>query len=103
MSTAAEAVAQMKEHFNPEAAAGLDLVYEFDMEDGDTYHLIVKDGTCDLIHSAHESPDVTLVMTSSTMKGILSGSQNPMMAFMTGKIRCKGNMMLATKLGDLFG
>ena len=36
------------------------------------------------------------------MKGVLSGELNGMQAFMTGKLRAEGDMMLAAKLGELF-
>ena len=37
---------QLESNFNPEAARGLDLVFQFDIEDDKTYHLVIKDGTC---------------------------------------------------------
>ena len=102
MTTLAEIVETMKSRFNAEAAAGLDLVFQFDIEDGATYHAIVKDGTCDIKEGSHDDPSVTLIMNSETMVGVMSGEQNGMQAFMMGKIRAEGNMMLATKLNELF-
>ena len=102
MTTVAEIVETMKSRFNAEAASGLDLVFQFDIEDGDTYHAVVKDGTCDIQEGSHDDPSVTLIMDSDTMVGIMSGKQNGMQAFMMGKVRAEGNMMLATKLNELF-
>ena len=102
MTTVAEIVETMKSRFNVEAAAGLDLVFQFDIEDGDTYHIVVKDNACDIKEGAYDDPSVTLIMDSETMVGIMSGEQNGMQAFMMGKIRAEGNMMLATKLNELF-
>lgn len=93
---------QLEKNFNPEAAAGLDLVFQFDIEDDKTYHLIIKDGTCDLQDGPHPDPSVTLIMNSETLNGIVSGETDGMQAFMAGQLRAEGDMMLATKLGELF-
>ena len=49
-----------------------------------------------------ENPNVTLIMDSETLKGITSGETDGMQAFMAGKLRAEGDMMLAMKLGELF-
>ncbi|MFE8069778.1 SCP2 sterol-binding domain-containing protein [Marinobacteraceae bacterium S3BR75-40.1] len=93
---------QLKGNFNPEAAEGLDLVFQFNIEDGDDYHLIINDGSCDLVEGEHDDPSVTLIMNSETLQGIVSGETDGMQAFMAGQLRAEGDMMLATKLGELF-
>lgn len=102
MSSAAEFISEMNAKFNPAAAAGLDLVFQFNIEDADTYHLIVKDGTCEVAQGEATDPNVTLIMNSETLQGIVSGDLDGMMAFMSGQLRVEGDMMLATKLGELF-
>jgi putative sterol carrier protein len=102
MSSAAEFINEMNAKFNPAAAAGLDLVFQFNIEDADTYHLIVKDGTCEVVQGEAADPNVTLIMNSETLQGIVSGDLDGMMAFMSGQLKVEGDMMLATKLGELF-
>ena len=103
MTSVAEAVQAMKAKFNPAAAAGLDLVFGFNITDEDKqYALIVKDGTCDLQEGENPDANVTLVMDSETLKGIVSGETDGMQAFMGGKLRAEGDMMLAMKLSELF-
>jgi putative sterol carrier protein len=41
-------------------------------------------------------------MNSETLQGIVSGETDGMQAFMAGQLRAEGDMMLATKLGELF-
>lgn len=101
MSTA-QIFDKLEKNFNADAAAGLDLVFQFDIEDDQTYHLVIKDGTCTLSEGAHEDPSVTLIMNSETLQGIVSGETDGMQAFMAGQLRAEGDMMLATKLGELF-
>ncbi|CAM3643291.1 SCP2 sterol-binding domain-containing protein [Parendozoicomonas haliclonae] len=102
MANLLEVFDDMKGKFNSDAAAGLDLVFQFDIEDGDTYHLIVKDGTCEIVEGANDDPNVTLIMDTETMTGVMSGQMDGMQAFMMGKLRAEGDMMLATKLSELF-
>ncbi|MCS7874829.1 SCP2 sterol-binding domain-containing protein [Pseudomonas aeruginosa] len=102
MTTVADIVSTMKSKFNASAAAGLDLVFQFNIEDGDNHYLVVKDGTCEVVQGDAENPNVTLIMDSETLKGITSGETNGMQAFMAGKLRAEGDMMLAMKLGELF-
>jgi len=46
--------------------------------------------------------DVTLIISEENFEGLMDGSLNPQMAFMTGKLKIDGDMALALKLGDLF-
>ncbi len=93
---------KLQQNFNADAASGLDLVFQFDIEDDSSYHLVIKDGNCDLNEGNHDDPSVTLIMNSETLQGIVSGETDGMQAFMAGQLRAEGDMMLATKLGELF-
>lgn len=102
MTSITEVLEQMRGKFNSDAAAGLDLVFQFDIEDGDTYHLLIKDGDLEIVEGVNDNPDVTLIMDAETMIGIMTGKVDGMQAFMAGKLRTEGDMMLATKLNELF-
>jgi putative sterol carrier protein len=88
--------------FNPAAAAGLDLVFGFRIDDTQNYAVIVKDGTCHLEEGENPDAQVTLVMDAETLRDIVSGETDGMQAFMGGKMRVEGDMMLAMKLSELF-
>ncbi|KAB0550025.1 SCP2 sterol-binding domain-containing protein [Pseudomonas argentinensis] len=98
----ADIVQTMKAKFNPSAAEGLDLVFQFNIEDADNYYLIVKDGTCDVKQGDSPDANVTLITDKETFKGITTGETDGMQAFMAGKLRAEGDMMLALKLSELF-
>mgnify|MGYP000191302894 FL=1 len=102
MASTAEIFDGIKGRFNAGAAAGLDVVLQFNIDDSDQYHLIVKDEACDLVAGEHGDPSVTLIMDGQTLAEIAEGETNGMQAFMAGKLRTEGDMMLATKLSDLF-
>ena len=88
--------------FDASAAAGLDITFQFDISDGEAFYIHVHDSRYDVTDGTHDDPSVTLIADTETFVGIMTGEINGMQAFMTGKLRTEGNMMLATKLGDLF-
>ena len=101
MSNIIEAFTKIESRFNAAAAAGLDVVFQFSVDD-DAHHLIVKDGSCTLESGEHSDPSVTLIMDGETFAEVVSGEMNGMQAFMAGRLRTEGDMMLATRLSDLF-
>ncbi|MDE1461073.1 SCP2 sterol-binding domain-containing protein [Spartinivicinus poritis] len=101
MSNVTETLNQMKSKFNADAAAGMDVVFQLQIED-DSYHIIVKDGNCDMVEGSYDEPSVTLTMDGDTFTGIMNGSVDGMQAFMAGQLRAEGDVMLATRLSELF-
>lgn len=101
MSKIAETFEKIQSKFEPSAADGLDIVFQFSVED-DHHYLHVKDGACALEAGEHDEPSVTLIMDLATFEDIVEGEINGMQAFMAGRLRTEGNMMLATKLSDIF-
>ena len=47
--------------------------------------------------------DVTLSATSDVFQNILDGTQNPMMAYMGGKLKIDGSMGRALKISEILG
>jgi len=102
MTSVAHAVEAMKAKFNSKAAEGLDVIFGFRIDDTQHFSLIVKNGTCELLEGENPDANVTLVTDGETMKGIVSGETDGMQAFMGGKLRVEGDMMLSMKLSELF-
>ena len=65
--------------------------------------LVFADGTQNppLISHDDEESDTTLVCSLSTFEAILEGTQDPNIAFMTGKLKIKGSMGYALKLNAI--
>jgi putative sterol carrier protein len=95
---------KMPEVFNPSAAQGLDAVFQYDIsgEDGGQWNAVVKDGTCQVQEGAHASPTVTLTMSDETWLAMVNKELNGMQAFMSGKLKVSGDIMLAQRINDLF-
>lgn len=68
----------------------------------DTYQVVIENGTCTTSATADRDPKLTLTMGAVEFLKVISGSGNPMMMFMTGKLKAKGDLGLATNLANLF-
>ena len=87
-----------------EAMAGsTTAAYRFDLsgEGGGEYHIVLKDGKGEAGAGAPENPNTTISMAASDFVGMATGTMNPMLAFMGGKLKVKGDMALAMKLQSL--
>ncbi|GAB2798738.1 SCP2 sterol-binding domain-containing protein [Halomonas shantousis] len=102
MADAQAVVEKLQKRFDPNAAKGMDEVFQFNLSDAENYYLHVNDGALDVQQGEHDDPSVTLSMDSDTLKGIMDGEIDGMQAFMSGKLKATGNIMLATKLTSLF-
>lgn len=89
--------------FRADAAAGMERVYQFRVDAGDSFHLEVADGSLQVVGGAHAAPSVTMLFPDvETALALLEGHLDPMQAFLDGQIRSDGNLILALQLGGLF-
>ena len=101
-----DVVAMMKEQVDkadPEKIKGVNATFQFELsgDDEGTFHLNVADGKVDLLEDSHDNPNVTIMMDSADFKSMLEGELNATSAFMSGKLKVKGDMSLAMKLQAL--
>jgi putative sterol carrier protein len=63
---------------------------------------IFIDGTASpaSVSNSGNGEDVSIVTALDVFEGILNGSQNAQMAFMTGKLKVDGNMAVAMKMAQ---
>jgi len=90
--------------FNPSAAAGLTSTLQWHITDEEpgVWAFEIVDGMGRLIPNGVEKPDTTFTTNAETWVAIAEGRQDPMRAFMTGKLKVAGDMMLAMKVSELF-
>ena len=79
-------------------ALGKTLKFDF----GDNKIFIDGTGDTNLVSADDKEADCTISVSQEDLQGMISGSVNPMTAFMSGKIKVKGDMGLAMKLQSLF-
>jgi putative sterol carrier protein len=87
-------------HYDPAATKGKEGVYQFNLtgDDGGTFQMIIDPAEARAIEGEEKDPSVVLTMKADDFKNLVAGSLNPTAAFMSGKLKIKGNMGLALKL-----
>jgi len=85
-----------------EKIAGINNTYRFDVEGTGSWTVDVRDGAVTVTQDGDAEPDVTISASEETFKKLASGDQNPTTAYMTGKLKIKGDMGAAMKLQKLF-
>ncbi|AYF30650.1 MULTISPECIES: SCP2 sterol-binding domain-containing protein [Micromonospora] len=68
----------------------------------DTYEIVIENGTCTASETATRDPKLSLTMGPVEFLKIVSGGANPVMMFMTGKLKAKGDLGLAANIANLF-
>ena len=99
-----EVFAKMPESFDANAAQGLNAVFQFDItgDDGGKWNVAVKDGACAVNEGACDLPTVTLTMAADTWLAMVNKELNGMQAFMSGKLKASGDIMLAQRFATIF-
>ena len=85
---------------DPSKVSNMNATYAFDLagEEGGQYHIALKDGKADVGQGAPENPNITISMKDHDFVDLALGKLDGTMAFMSGKIKIKGDMGLAMKL-----
>ncbi|KAF7312214.1 SCP2 domain-containing protein [Mycena indigotica] len=99
-------IAAINEQFSTmsdtEKAAQVNGIIELEVTNADkvttTWTLDLKKTGTVYLGKAKTKADVTVILSDETLVGLATGKLNGQKAFMTGKLKTKGNMMLATKL-----
>jgi putative sterol carrier protein len=81
--------------------AGVSNSYLFDIDGEGQWLVDVRDGGLTVTEGTGDA-DVTITTSSDTFAEIVAGQQNPTTAYMTGKLKIKGDMGAALKLQKLF-
>lgn len=93
--------------FRPEKAEGKTARINFRITGGpgdssDTYAIVVDQGTCTIEKDPQTEPSVSIMTGPAEFSRLITNSGNPVMMFMTGKIKARGDISLATALQNWF-
>lgn len=90
---------------NPDKIAGMNATYQFDItgDGGGKWAVKLADGSAEVTEGEVEGADITLTATDEDWMKIVDGSLSGQTAFLTGKLKIKGDMSLAMKLQNLLG
>ena len=91
----------LAERADAEKTAGMNNSYLFEIEGAGQWLVAVTDGAVSVTEGGGEA-DTTIQTTEENFLSISRGELNPTTAYMTGKLKIKGDMGAAMKLQKLF-
>ena len=89
---------------DPTLVQRVNAVYQFNVlgDDGGTWVVDLKNGAGDVWAGQHDDADCIISMNRDVFLSLATGKINPLNAFMQGRIRVQGDIMMATRLQSLF-
>jgi len=91
----------LESRVDPGKAAGLNASYLFEIDGAGTWLVEVDDGKVSVSENDGDA-DTTISTSAETFMKIANREQNPTSAYMSGKLKVKGDMGQAMKLQKLF-
>jgi putative sterol carrier protein len=99
--TAREFFEGLESRIDPAKTAGMTNSYVFEIDGAGTWKVDVQDGSVSVAEGGGDA-DATISASEETFEQIASGDLNATTAYMTGKLKIKGDMGAAMKLQKLF-
>jgi putative sterol carrier protein len=93
--------ANLESQADPTKTAGMTNSYVFDIDGAGQWKVDVDDGKVTVSEGGGDA-DVVISASQETFEKIVAGDVNPTSAYMTGKLKIKGDMGAAMKLQKLF-
>jgi multimeric flavodoxin WrbA/putative sterol carrier protein len=102
--TARELLQMMPGVLIPEAAAGLEAVFQFEVsgQENFTAHLEIKNGQATYHDGPAAHPDVIIKTPADIWLAVATGELDGAQAYMTGAFQMEGDLSLLMRLGSLF-
>ncbi len=99
-----EVFEKMPQVFNAANAAGLNVVFQFHItgDQAGDWQVAVKDQKCSVSQGINDSPTVSLTMADVDWLAMCNGQLDGMSAFMSGKLKATGDIMMAQRIPSLF-
>ena len=101
MTNAKEFFDNLPSRADASKTAGMTNSYLFDIEGAGKWTVRVDNGAIN-VSAGGENADAIITTSEETFEKIVSGEQNATSAYMTGKLKVKGDMGAAMKLQKLF-
>ena len=102
--TVAELFEAMQGRFNSAAAAGITKTLQWNItgDEAGVWAFQIDNGVGQLIPGGVEKADTTFTTSGKHWMAIAEGTLDSMKAFMSGKLKVSGDMMLAMKVPQFF-
>ena len=91
----------LKDRVDASKIGGMNSIFQFNLGDS-VYSVKVADGAINVCDCAMEGANIQLTMSEADFLALVGGTLNAQQAFLTGKLKIKGDMQLAMKLQSVF-
>ncbi|OIJ14122.1 hypothetical protein BKP35_07945 [Anaerobacillus arseniciselenatis] len=103
--TVKETFYQLAQKMNEDSLGikGVNTAYQFDLsgdEEG-VFQVIIRDEQVHVYEEVKEDPNCTLQLSDKSLLKLIAGNLNPTIAYMSGKLKVKGELGLALKLQSI--
>src|SRR5437868_14948058 len=94
----------MRKSFRAEKAKGVNVRYQFDLSgpNGGGWFIDVNDGKFKMARGRIDNPNVTFVTSDKDWVALSNGDLGGTGAFLTGRLKIRGDHGLAKTLGEIF-
>jgi putative sterol carrier protein len=96
METAKELVYKLPQAFRPDVAGNTKATVQYELSE--PMYSVIDSGEMKVFEGRVESPDLTVAMSDDDFVSLMRGELNGMTAFMSGRLKVTGDMMLAQRL-----
>lgn len=89
---------------DPAKLTGMNASFQFIAtgDGGGEWYVKIADGKADIQKGKMDSPTISMTAAAADWLALMNGQMNGQTAFITGKLKIQGDMMLAMKLESLF-
>jgi putative sterol carrier protein len=101
MTSARDFFESLENRVDESKTAGMNNSYLFDIDGAGKWKVDVNDGKVTVTEGEGDA-DAIISTSEETFTKMINGEQNPTSAYMTGKLKVKGDMGAAMKLQKLF-
>ena len=90
--------------FDPDRAQGVkaNVQFDFTSDGGKQYVVRITETDCTVEEGEIAEPDATVITSQATYQAVVEGRLNVATAFMTGKLKVKGNLQLLMRFQQIF-
>ncbi len=90
--------------FNPDAAKGVNVVFQYNIsgDKGGDWVCEIADGACRISEGTHDKPTCTLGMSDTDFLAMINGELPAMQAYTSGKLKIGGDIMKSQLIEKLF-
>jgi putative sterol carrier protein len=90
--------------YDPARAQGLkaNVQFDFTSDGGKKYVVRIADTSCTVEEGEIANPDAAVIASQATYQAVAEGRLNVATAFMTGRLKVKGNIQLLMRFQQIF-